>query len=104
MKQNFPFTTTNVADNNKAFGPNISKLRGKPVQHQPITTPTEYVKRIQCTLDLKNMVMIKTGVVFVNLLPFLSSSYSNTILNMLKYMSQHMENILVKPFKKYLHL
>jgi hypothetical protein len=104
MIKNCPVTSTDVANANTVFGPDLVTLKGKTVQITQPPVATDYVQIPKEIMSLNHNVTLAIDIMFVNGLPFMVSIYRKIKITTVKYLIGRKQNHLVKSIRKMINL
>ncbi len=72
-----PVTNEDIKNAHTLYGPDLTTISGKTVQHKPTRVVTDYVDIPRALVDMNQRVTLATNIMFVNLVPFLVSVSGN---------------------------
>jgi hypothetical protein len=104
MIKNFPVTSTDVANANTIFGPDLTTLKGKTVRITPTPVATDYVQILKEIMSLNRNVTLAIDIMFVNGLPFLVSISRKIKFTTVGYLIGRKQHHLVNSIKKIVNL
>jgi hypothetical protein len=104
MIKNCPITPANIAAANKIFGPDAASLKGKTTRTTPKPVLIDHVKIPNQSIDINKEVTLAADVMFVDGLPFLSSTSHNMKFTTTEYVPRRTNPILIKSLNKILSL
>jgi hypothetical protein len=104
MIKNCPVTSTDVANANTIFGPDLATLKGKTVRITPPPVATDYVQIPNEIMSLNRNVTLAIDIMFVNGLPFLVSISRKIKSTTVEYLIGRKQHHLVNSIKKIVNL
>jgi hypothetical protein len=104
MIKNCPITSTDVANANTIFGPDLATLKGKTVRITPPPVATDYVQIPNEIMSLNRNVTLAIDIMFVNGLPFLVSISRKIKFTTVEYLIGRKQHHLVNSIKKIVNL
>jgi hypothetical protein len=100
MIKNCPVISTDVANANTIFGPDLATLKGKTVRITPPPVATDYVQISKEIISLNRNVTLAIDIVFVNGLPFLVSISQKIKFTTVEYLIGRKQHHLVNSIRK----